>query len=167
MNTSPRAAPRRAGVTAVHSLNGFAFTVPDLDQAQRFYTEFGLDPRREGERIDLYTHGHAHRWGSLFAAPGPKRLQYLSFGAYEDDFAALVQRLERLGLARRPPHRLGEAGGVWLSDPDGNLLQVVSAPKVSPDEATVPAVPSAAVPGRGAAPARRNAARVRPTHLSH
>jgi hypothetical protein len=36
---------RRAGVTAVHSLHRFVFTVPDLAVATRFYQSFGLDVR--------------------------------------------------------------------------------------------------------------------------
>jgi catechol 2,3-dioxygenase-like lactoylglutathione lyase family enzyme len=167
MTAASQAVPRRSGVTAVHSLERFVFTVPDLDPAQRFYTEFGLDARRTDGRLDLYAYGHAHCWGSIFAAPGPKRLQYLSFGVYADDMAPLVQRIEGLGHARRPPHPLGEAGGVWLNDPDGNVLQLVVATKVSPNEPAPAAVPVPPPAGRGAAPGRKSAARVRPTHLSH
>ena len=68
MKSSSQATPRRNGVTAVHSLDRFVFTVPDLDEAQRFYSEFGLEARREGQRLDLHTHGHSQHWGSIFAA---------------------------------------------------------------------------------------------------
>lgn len=167
MNASARAQPRRPGVTAVHSMERFVFTVPDLEPAQRFYSEFGLDARREGGHIDLYAHGHPHRWASIFAAKGAKRLQYLSFGVYEDDFEPLLQRLDRLGIARRAPHRLGEDGGAWLADPDGNVVQVVAAAKVSPAQPEPPASPPVHPTARGSAPGRSSAARVRPRRLSH
>src|SRR6266568_5147467 len=89
---------RRSGVTAIHSLDRFVFTVPNLDEAVRFYDDFGLDVRRSGGHIDLYTSGHPHRWGSIYAAPGRKRLQYLAFYAYEEDFQPLVARLSALGV---------------------------------------------------------------------
>ncbi len=167
MNASAQGAPRRPGVTAVHSIDRFVFTVPDLAAAQRFYSEFGLDARREGEQVDLYAYRHAHRWASIHAAPGPKRLQYLRFGVYADDFAPLLQRLDRMGIARRSPHALGDAEGAWLADPDGNLLQVVVAAKVSANEPTALAVPPAPPAGQGAAPGRSRAARVHPRQLSH
>src|SRR5271169_6728246 len=157
MNAPSVRAPRRAGVTAIHSLDRFVFSVPDLEVAQRFYAEFGLDARRDGERVDLYTHGHAHCWASIHPAPGPKKLQYLRFGVYADDLAPLLQRFERLGLASRPPHRLGDAEGAWLADPDGNVLQVVAAAKVSAQEPVGSAVAAAPTPGRGAAPGRSQA----------
>ncbi len=167
MNASSQVPPRRSGVTAVHSIDRFVFTVPDLDAAQRFYAEFGLDARREGERVDLYAHGHPHRWASIHAAPGPKRFQYLRFGVYADDFAPLLARLDRMGIALTPPHALGEEGGAWLADPDGNVLQVVVADKVSASVPGPAAVPPAPPPGKGAAPARSRAGRVRPRQLSH
>lgn len=167
MTASPRAAPRRQGVTAVHSLDRFVFTVPDLEQAQRFYTEFGLDARREGDRVDLYAHGGPHRWASIFPASGPKRLQYLSFAAYDEDYPSLIERLDRLGVVRTPPHPLGEGAGTWLADPDGNALQIVAAAKVSPSAPAAPANPTEPTAGRGAAPTRSSAGRVRPQRLSH
>ena len=47
--TSPLPTSRRPGVVAVHSVDRFVFTVPDLAEAQRFYTAFGLDVRRPGQ----------------------------------------------------------------------------------------------------------------------
>ena len=56
---------RRSNVLGVHSLNRFVFTVPELAPAEKFYRAFGLDVRREGNRLDLHTHGHPHCWGSV------------------------------------------------------------------------------------------------------
>jgi hypothetical protein len=76
---------RRNGAPAVHSLHRFVFSVPDLGAAVKFYTDFGLDVRRMGGRVDLRTFGNAHRWGEVLQGQGPKRLEYLSFGAYPED----------------------------------------------------------------------------------
>ena len=104
MNMSANGVSRRNGVTAVHSLHRFAFSVPDLDVAERFYSEFGLDVRRDATRIDLHAFGNAHCWGSVFEVPGKKKLQFLSFGVFEDDFAPLLQHLDHVGVARTKPH---------------------------------------------------------------
>ena len=158
--------PRRAGVTAVHSLHRFVFTVPDLDAAARFYSSFGLDVRRHGERLDLHTFGHPHRWGSIYRAAGPKKLQYLSFAAYPEDIEALTRHLDRLGVARGDAHPLGDEPGVWLRDPEGIAVQVLVAEKVSPDTREA-AVPRTVPPGKGAAPSRSTAGPIRPRRLSH
>ncbi|MEK9968430.1 MAG: hypothetical protein VW600_04785, partial [Ferrovibrio sp.] len=73
---------RRPGVTAIHSLDRFVFSVPDLGVAKQYFTDFGLDVRQTGNRLDLYTFGHAHRWGSVFESGKPKKLEYLTLGVY-------------------------------------------------------------------------------------
>ena len=157
--------PRRSNALGAHSLNRFVFTVPDLAPAETFYRSFGLDARRDGNRLDLYAHGHPHCWGSVFANGQPKRLQYLSFAAYADDFDALAQRVRSAGAA--DPHSLSDGQGVWTRDADGTPIQVVVGPKVSPsvkaETTQVPPIP----PGKGAAPGRSAAAPVRPRRLSH
>src|SRR4029078_3110096 len=85
--------PRRPNALGVHSLNRFVFTVPDLAPAEAFYRAFGLDARRDGNRLTLYAHGHPLCWASVYANGEPKRLQYLSFSAYTDDLDALAQRV--------------------------------------------------------------------------
>ncbi len=49
--------PRRPGELGVHSVDHFNFVVPDLKHAQKFYTDFGLDVREEGNGLGLYTTG--------------------------------------------------------------------------------------------------------------
>ncbi len=163
--TIPR--PRGAtGVTAVHSLDHFVFSVPDLDAAARFYDDFGLEVRRSDDRLHLHTAGHSHRWGTVLRGGSEKRLQYLAFGAYAEDFDALQKRLAQLGVKTVDPHPQAETSGIWFRDPEGVLVHVLVAPKVSP--ATKVAAQSPAVPrGAGAAPARSKAAKVRPRRLSH
>jgi catechol 2,3-dioxygenase-like lactoylglutathione lyase family enzyme len=157
---------RRPGVVGVHSLDGFVFTVPVLDEAQRFYEAFGLDVRRSAGRIDLHTFGHPHRWGSVFEAGRAKKLQYLSFGIFADDQPAFRERVQRLGLACEP-HALSDGQGLWLRCPDGVPVQLVVAEKSSPVQKSTPTAPPAVPPGAGAAPGRSKVQPVHPRRLSH
>ncbi len=109
---------RRAGIAAIHSVNRFVFSVPDIAEAERFYTEFGLDPRRAGERIDLFAHDHPHCWATIHANGAPKQLQYMSFGIFESDVEGFLQRIASADLSCAP-HPLSDGSGLWLRDPDG------------------------------------------------
>ncbi len=158
--------PRRKGTTAVHSLHRFVFSVPDLKAAADFYGAFGLDVRESEDRVDLYTVGHPHRWASIYQRPGPKQLEYVSFGAYADDVDALAKRIAKLGAPTTPAHTLADEPGIWTCDPDGTPVQIVVAPKVSPAAKVATSAPPV-TPGRGAAPVRSAAGVVHPRRLSH
>ena len=160
------ASTRRAGVLGVHSLDRFVFTVPDLATAETFYRAFGLDVRRNGQRLDLHTFGHPHRWGSLFAAGSAKKLQYLSFGIYADDAPAFRERIAKQGIGTEP-HPLADREGLWLRSPDGWSIQLVVTDKSSPAGKSVPTAPVPVAPGAGAAPGRSSVQPVRPRRLSH
>lgn len=159
--------PHRADHHGVHSLDRFVFTVPDLDEAAKFYDAFGLDVRRVGERLDLHTVGHPHAWGSLYQAPGPKKLQYLRFGCFAEDFDAIAARVEKLGVAGAAPHPLGDAEGLWLQHPDGFPVQVAVAPKSTPDARSQKQVEPEPPLGTGASLARSRIPKVHPRRLSH
>ena len=167
MTTEPQS--KRANITAVHSVLHFVFTVPSLDDAQRFYEAFGLDVRRINDRLELRTFGHPHAWGTLVQAPGPKKLQYLSFGIYPEDEAAFKQRIEQQGLALAA-HPLsdgtGGSGGMWLRGHEGLALQIKVAPKVAPSLRSRP-TPVSTPAGAGAAPKRSQSGVVHPRRLSH
>ncbi len=128
------AAPRRSGVTAIHSLDRFVFSVPDLKEAKAYFTAFGLDAREAGGRLDLYTFGHPHRWGSVFESGKPKKLEYLALGVYPEDYDPLRRHLEAIGVTAIDPHPLVDEQGFWVRDPDGIPLQIVVAEKSSPNE---------------------------------
>ncbi len=156
---------RRSGALGVHSVNRFVYSVPDLDEAERFYAAFGLDVRRDGQRLDLHTFGHPHCWASIVANGQPKRLQYVSFGIFPEDREAFARRADERGAIE--PHALSDGRGVWVADADGTPLQIVVAPKVSPSFKTTPADNPPLAPGKGAAPNRKRTTPVRPRYLSH
>ena len=85
---------RRPGELGVHSVDSFNFVVPDLKQAQAFYTSFGLDVREEGNGLGLYTMGREHRWGRV-SEGAAKKLTYVSFGVYPEDIDPLRSRLKQ------------------------------------------------------------------------
>src|SRR5438552_9027731 len=94
--------PRRIGEVGVHSLDHFNFSVSDLESARQFYSAFGLDIRERDDRLDVYTHGHSHCWGSMVEGTR-KKLQFISFGAFEDDLPRFQERLELLRVERIDP----------------------------------------------------------------
>jgi catechol 2,3-dioxygenase-like lactoylglutathione lyase family enzyme len=159
-------APRRAGVTAVHSVNRVVFSVPDIEVAEKFYTAFGMNVKRAGQQVDIYTHGHPHCWMSVIANGKPKALQYLSFGIYADDEAAFAKTIAAKGIACEP-HPLAPQGGLWLRGPDGTSMQLLVAPKVSPNSKTPASPPTPPARGTAAAPMRTKMSTVHPRWLSH
>ena len=156
---------RRHGAVGIHSVNRFVFTVPRLEEALRFYSTFGLDVRHVDDRLELYTYGSAHHWGTVFEGGERKCLQFMSFGVYEEDLGAIEQRLT--GAETIEPHALSNGEGLWIRDPEGTPLQIVVGPKMSPSAKTQPEPLPAIEAGRGAAPNRKKVSPVRPRYLSH
>lgn len=153
---------------SVHSLNRFVFSVPCLDEARRFYDAFGLRVVPEKTRLGVYTFGHGHRWAEIYPTnAGRKRLEYLSFGCYEEDLEQFEQHWRSAGIARCAPHRLAaDSRGLWLEHPDGYPIEVVVAAKNSPDFSLTPSAHPPAPPRR-VAPGRSSMQTVRPRRLSH
>ncbi len=151
---------------AVHSVHRFTFTVPDLAEAERFYTCFGLDVRRAGDRLHLRTFGHPHVWAHVLEGGERKRLQCVAYGIHAEDVDTFAERIAAQGRAGEP-HPLAPEPGLWLRDPDGLALQLVVAPKVSPSAPTAPRPVVPVPPGRGQAAPRSRLAPVRPRYLSH
>ena len=117
--------PRRPGELGVHSVDHFNFVVPDLKLARRFYTDFGLDVREEGNGLGLYTAGRDHRWGRV-GEGGAKKLTYVSFGVYPEDIEPLRARLRQHDVAQLDSPAGFESNGVWFRDPDGTLIEIGS-----------------------------------------
>ena len=157
--------PRRPGELGVHSVDHFNFAVPDLKQAQSFYTGFGLDVREEGEGLGLYTFGMDHRWGRVTEG-SVKKLSYVSFGVYPEDLDGLRGRLKQLDVRQLDGPAGFESNGVWFRDPDGTLIEMRVAEKSSPNEKAVQSNPSSA-PGVQGSHARSKAPAVRPRRLAH
>lgn len=150
---------------AVHSVHEFVFSVPDIAVAEHFYSNFGLDVRREGENLGLYTFGNSHRWGCI--APGErKRLLWLTFGIYENDLDAFERKIRQSDVERIGPPPRADGNGIWIKGPDGLPVQLMVAEKCSPSIKSLRIFPPE-VSNSGRAPCRSEVKQVRPNRLSH
>jgi catechol 2,3-dioxygenase-like lactoylglutathione lyase family enzyme len=158
------AVARRAGVLAVHSLDHFAIEVPDLEEARRFYEAFGLVVREESGGLGLYTDGHPHCW-AFISQGSAKRLSYLSFGVFADDYPRFREHLTRIGAKAVAPIR-PELSGLWIEGFDGLPLNIRVADKSSPDAKSAFEMASVG-PGVAGTVVNSKAPTVRPRRLSH
>ena len=116
---------------AVRSLLHYALEVPDQTVGERFYRNFGLVDEAGGDGA-VHLRPAPLKRESVLLYPGPKkRLHHLAFGAPGDDYQATVESIRRASVPEVDPPRGAPEGGLWLRDPDGNLLTVR-------DEALVP-----------------------------
>lgn len=121
---------KRPGELGAHSLDMFRMTVPDLTAAEKFYREFGLDVKEEGNGLGIYTEGNPHRWMSLTEA-AKKKLQGFSFAVFEEDFEPMKQRIEKQGITLIDPPAGVESNGLWFRDNNGLLVELKVAEKTS------------------------------------
>ncbi|HMO46456.1 MAG TPA: VOC family protein [Rubrivivax sp.] len=156
---------RRADRLGVHSIGEFHLSVPSLDDAERFYTAFGLRVAREGASLALRAAGSEQVWGRIDAGPA-KRFDRLVFHCWAEDFDRLAAHFEASGHPRVAPPAGADDSGWWMRDPDGLLVQVRVGPKTSIDAADhhAPALP---VNGTRCAPYRSQARPALPQRLSH
>jgi catechol 2,3-dioxygenase-like lactoylglutathione lyase family enzyme len=156
---------RRQGVLGIHSMDNFNMLVPNLQQAKDFYTAFGLDAREEGNVLGLYTFGSAHRWGSI-AEGGRKKMNFLSFGVFDDEVDIFRKHVEAQGVKLINPPPGFESNGFWFRDHDGNTIEMRAAEKTSPSQKSE--VSNGSAPANmAAAPLRSKAAKVQPRRLAH
>jgi catechol 2,3-dioxygenase len=148
----------------IHSIDHFALFVPSLDQAEHFYTAFGLTVERANNEIQLKAGDH-HRWGRLIGSDH-KSMAYLSFLCYEQDLAAIEQQVRAAGGRFDIPDPLKTGEGFWFHDPDGNLIQVKAGERTMPRAKSSFYVRQVGADMRGSHP-RSVGKQVRPRRLSH
>ena len=138
------------GAVSVHSIDHFSITVPRLDIARNFYTEFGLNVVDADDSILLRTSSSNHNWGVIFTGDR-KRLHHLTFNCFESDFIALRAKVIAAGVEIIAPPAKGSSDGFWFHDMDGNSIQVQIGPKTMPDHKSRADFESVGEGARGAA----------------
>ena len=142
--------PRRPGELGVHSVDHFNFVVPDLKQAQKFYTDFGLDVREEGNGLGLYTAGHDHRWGRVGEGGSARSSPTCRSAAFPEDFDRPARPAEAsIGVAAaRPAGRVRKRTACGSATRMARSIEIRVAEKSSPNEKAVQSQPI--LPARGA-----------------
>lgn len=108
----------------VRSFLHYALEVPDQTVGQRYYQDFGLmDATGSSDAVRLRA-APQRRESVLLYGGTRKRLHHLCFGAHGDDLAAVHESLRRAGVREVDPPRGAPGGGLWVRDPDGNLVTI-------------------------------------------
>ena len=110
MQASASTPLRREDTTAVHSLNRFVFSVPDLDQAAKFYDAFRARcPAHRGAARPPHVRSSASLGVGLSRRRVRNESEYLSFAAYAEDLDALTSCGSiAAALTGHDPHRLAD-----------------------------------------------------------
>ena len=160
---TPDASTAATALLAVHSVDEFVFSVPDLEAARQFYASFGLDVRDEDGGLALYAFGHPQRWGRIRQAAGRKRLLWLSLGIHEG--RAALRRTP--GSAGHRAHHRARRRGRWRHLDRRSRRPAATAAR----RAQVAVGAGAADPATALRQCRprpsRSRARVQPLYLSH
>lgn len=119
---------------------GATIAVADMEVARAFYEEtLGLAPAMEMGDAVLYSSGSSRMlvYRSGYAGTNKATAATWSVG---DSFDSVVDELHRKGVPFEryddlpgvtragDVHMLGESRGVWVTDPDGNILSIVDQP---------------------------------------
>jgi catechol-2,3-dioxygenase len=109
----------------VQHLAGYGLEVPEIEQAERFYTAFGLAASHEGGALQLRSLEGGPPEMVVLKGGVHKRLHHLSFGVRAQDLPAFGEHLKNLGTpAVTPP--FGEVrDGLWFQDPWGTWINLV------------------------------------------
>jgi len=159
---------------AVHSIDHFALNVPTLHDARHFFTAFGLDVREvaNGQKAELELRAlDEHRWARILPA-ARKSLAYLSFTCFDGDLDTIGRQVREAGgkfggdVAALTGGRAHTLGGLWFTDPDGNLIHVGVGSKMTPSHKTPFGRADVPADCRGAHP-RSETRTVRPRRMSH
>ena len=156
---------KRQGTLAVHSIDEFVITVPDLDVAEDFYTLFGLEVKREGSELGIYTFNNPHRYFRIQQG-SKKRLQWMTYGVYPEDFEPFKAHLIANGIPQIESPDPTAKDGIWIKSPDGFPVQIRVAAKTSPS-APPPRVFTPESNGAGRSQNKSKVQKVFPKYLSH
>src|SRR6266508_6993911 len=125
------------GRAVISWLHHYALEVPDLEVADGFLQDFGLETGEKDGSLVAQCPGRDQEQVRMVQAPD-KRLHHVSFTLRPGTLDSVLEMLERAGTPVIAPPAGAAEHGLCVRDPDGNAVQLL-------DEAPAPARPVAEV----------------------
>jgi catechol 2,3-dioxygenase-like lactoylglutathione lyase family enzyme len=127
----------RKGRTVISGLHHYALEVPDLEVADGFLQDFGLETGEKDGTLVAQCPGRSQEQVRLLEAPA-KRLHHVAFTLRPGTLGPVREALEQAGTPVIEPPAGATEDDLWIRDPDGTAVQLL-------DEAQAPSRPAAEV----------------------
>src|ERR1700732_751597 len=121
-------AEQRKGRAVISGLHNYALEVPDLDIAEGFLQDFGLETSEKDGSLVARCPGRDQDQVRLVQAPA-KRLHHVTFTLRPGTMDAVREALERSGTPVIEPPPGATEEGLGLRAPDGTAVQLLDGPQ--------------------------------------
>ncbi|HJY04329.1 MAG TPA: VOC family protein, partial [Streptosporangiaceae bacterium] len=108
----------------ISGLHHYALEVPDLDIAEGFLQDFGLETGEKDGSLVARCPGRDQEQVRLVRAP-VKRLHHVTFTLRPGSTDAVREALDRAGTPVIEPPAGATEDGLWIRDPDGTAVQLL------------------------------------------
>jgi catechol 2,3-dioxygenase-like lactoylglutathione lyase family enzyme len=129
--------PMSEGIAVISGLHHYALEVPDLEVAEGFLQDFGLETGEKDGSLVAKCPGRDQDQVRLVQSP-VKRLHHVAFTLHPGTMDPVREALDRAGTPAIEPPDGATGDGLWIRDPDGTAVQLL-------DEAQAPPRPAAEV----------------------
>ena len=108
----------------ISGLHHYALEVPDLEVAEGFLQDFGLETGEKDGSLVAQCPGRVQEQVRLTQAP-VKRLHHLSFTLRPGSLDSIQAALEQAGVTAIEAPAGAPESGLWVRDPDGTAVQLL------------------------------------------
>ena len=108
----------------ISGLHHYALEVPDLEVADGFLTDFGLETADRDGALVAQCAGRSQEQVRMMEGP-VKRLHHISFTLTPGSLDDVLPSLEQAGIPLIEPPAGSDGTGTWLRDPDGTTVQLL------------------------------------------
>jgi catechol 2,3-dioxygenase-like lactoylglutathione lyase family enzyme len=119
------------GEVVISGLHHYALEVPDLEVADGFLSDFGLETTDKDGALLAQCPGRGQEQVRMVQGPA-KRLHHVSFTLAPGSLDGVLGSLDRAGTPLIEPPPGAEATGTWLRDPDGTAVQLLETGQAPP-----------------------------------
>jgi catechol 2,3-dioxygenase-like lactoylglutathione lyase family enzyme len=120
----------------ISGLHHYALEVPDLEVADGFLRDFGLETTEKAGALTARCPGRDQEQVRMTQGQ-VKRLHHVSFTLRPGSLDELLGALDRAGTALIEPPEGADEDGTWIRDPDGTPVQLIetkpAAPRLVPE----------------------------------